>query len=406
MLGLGRVVASPQSGQRRQIVVFATATLFYWAALYLYVPILPVYSQSMGASLVVVGLVVAAYGFSQLLLRIPIGLASDRWGRRKPFCVAGLLVASAGCVVLIAAPTPDWLVIGRGIVGISAAAWVTITVMFSDWFPSEQVPGAMALLVFLSGMGQLVSTGIGGRIADVYGWKSPFFVALVMGIIGAAILLLVPEERSTRASSPGWARMVEVGTAPRLLRVSAIGAMLQFFFWATTYAFVPIYANELGASRTTLGLLTSGALIPYTIAAYAVSRWIGRWGALRCAMIGLILCAVSAGVVPAIHDVLLLGLSQALGGLGRGFTMPVLLGLSIQSVAPAEKATAMGVFQAVYAIGMFLGPATAGVIAETLGLTDAFLISAVMCVAGLGLLAVERGRSVRRSALEDSREKI
>ena len=390
MLGLGREIATPESGRRRQMFVFAIATLFYWAALYVYVPILPVYSQSMGASLVVVGLVVAAYGFSQLILRIPIGLASDRLGRRKPFCVAGLFVASAGCVVLIFAPTPYWLIIGRGIVGISAATWVTITVMFSDWFPPERVPGAMALLTFLSGVGQMVSTGVGGRIADAYGWKSPFFVGVAMGIVGAAILMLVPEERSTRKSSPSWARMVRVGTAPRLLRISLIGALLQFFFWATTYAFVPVYANELGASRTTLGLLTSGALVPYTIAAYAVSRWIGKWGALRCATVGLVLCGMSAGVVPAIHDVLLLGISQALGGLGRGLSMPVLLGLSIQSAAPAEKATAMGVFQAVYAIGMFLGPAMAGVIAEALGLTDAFLICALMCVAGIGLLAVER----------------
>ena len=190
--------------------------------------------------------------------------------------------------------------------------------------------------------------------------------------------------------------MVKVGTEPSLLRVSLIAALLQFFFWATTYAFVPIYANQLGALRTTLGLLTSGALVPYTFAALAVSRWIGRWGAIRCATLGLILCGVSAGVVPAIHDVVLLGLSQAVGGLGRGLSMPVLLGLSIQSVTPSEKATAMGVFQAVYAIGMFLGPATAGVIAEALGLGDAFLISGLMCVAGLGLLEVEqRARSLK-----------
>jgi len=390
MLTPGRTLAIPRLSHRRPAVLFAAATLFYWGALYVYVPILPVYSQSLGASLIVVGLVVAAYGFSQLCLRIPIGLVSDRWGRRKPFCVAGMLVASAGCVVLVLAPSPFWLVIGRGIVGISAATWVTITVMFSDWFPSDRVPGAMALLTFLSGLGQMVSTGIGGRLADAAGWKSPFLLGIVFGLIGAGMLLLVPEERSVRQSVPGWARMIAVGTSPRLLRVSLAGALLQFFFWATTYAFVPIYAHDLGASRTVLGLLVSGALVPYTVAAFAVSRGVGRWGALRCATVGLALCAASAIVVPGIHDLLLLGVSQAVGGLGRGLCMPVLLGLSIQSVAPAEKATAMGVFQAVYAIGMFLGPASAGVIAESLGLTDAFFVSGLMCIVGVGVLVLER----------------
>lgn len=390
MLITGYAAASRPLSRRRSVILFATATLFYWAALYVYVPILPVYSQSMGASLVVVGLVVAAYGFSQLCLRIPIGLASDRWGRRKPFCVAGLLIASVGCLVLIVAPTPYWLVIGRGIVGISAATWVTITVMFSDWFPSERVPNAMALLTFLSGLAQMISTAIGGRVADSIGWQAPFVLGVFFGVIGAAMLAVIPEERTTGKASPSWSRMVRVGTEPRLLKVSLAGALLQFSFWATTYAFVPIYAHDLGASRTVLGVLTSGALVPYTLAALAVSRWGSRVGGVRSATIGLLLCAVSTVVVPGIHDVLTLGLSQAVAGLGRGLSMPVLLGLSIQRIAPSEKATAMGVFQAVYAIGMFLGPATAGLIADSLGLTAAFSISALMCLAAIVMLGLER----------------
>lgn len=390
MLILDRAKITTRFSGRRPVILFATATLFYWAALYFYVPILPVYSQSLGASLVVVGLVVAAYGFSQLVLRIPLGLASDRLGRRKPFCVAGLLIASAGSVVLVLAPTPEWLVIGRAIVGISAATWVTITVMFSDWFPSERAAGAMALLTFLSGVAQMVSMAIGGRIADTLGWQSPFILSVVCGVIGAGLLVVVPEERIVRKAAPSWTRMLKVGTESRLLRVSIVGALLQYFFWATTYAFVPVYASDLGASRTALGLLTSGALIPYVVAAFAVSRWVGRWGAMRCAAIGLVLCGISAIVVPGIHDVVVLGFSQALGGLGRGMVMPVLLGLSIQSVAPAEKATAMGVFQAVYALGMFLGPASAGIIAASLGLTGAFVVSALMCAIAVGVLVAER----------------
>lgn len=392
MLSLLRPVAISNQAHGRAIVLFAVATLFYWSSLYVYVPILPVYAQSLGASLVVVGLVVAAYGFSQLILRIPIGLASDRLGRRKPFCVAGLLFASAGCVVLLLAPGPLFLIVGRAIVGISAASWVTITVMFSEWFSARQVAGAMALLTFLSGLAQMTSMSIGGRLADVFGWHSPFLVGGLLGVIGALILAAVPEQRPSTDSIPSWTRMIQVGTEPWLLRVSLIGALLQFYFWATTYAFVPVYAHDLGATRTALGLLTSGALVPYTLAALAVSRWVGRWGAVRTATLGLVLCALSAAAVPAIHQLLLLGLLQAVGGLGRGLSMPVLLGLSIESVDPSEKATAMGVFQAVYAVGMFLGPASAGLIATWLGLTAAFLIAATICLVGAGLLLAERRR--------------
>jgi predicted MFS family arabinose efflux permease len=82
----------------------------------------------------------------------------------------------------------------------------------------------------------------------------------------------------------------------------------------------------------------------------------------------------------------LLALTQAVVDLGRGLAVPVLMGLSIQTVAADEEATAMGVFQAVYALGMFIGPASAGVVAQILGLDGAFFLSAVVGVLSAAIL--------------------
>ncbi|MER3405867.1 MAG: hypothetical protein C4289_12510, partial [Chloroflexota bacterium] len=74
----------------------------------------------------------------------------------------------------------------------------------------------------------------------------------------------------------------------------------------------------------------------------------------------------------------LLLMVQALGGLGRGVAFPSLMGASLAAVTPRERGTAMGVFQAVYALGMTLGPATAGVIADRLGVSGALWISGLV----------------------------
>jgi MFS family permease len=366
----------------------AISTLFYWAAMYVYVPILPVYAQSFGASLGVVGLVVSAYGFSQLVLRIPIGVASDRFGWRKPFCIAGCLVGSLSCVSLLLAPSAGWLVVGRGIAGMSASFWVVIAVAFSDYFDPKQATRAMAQLTALSGLAQLVSTLTGGWLADAVGPSAPFVLGIGFGLIGAALLWGVPETRKVRVSTPSWSRMFKVGTSSAVLKIGIVAAMLQFASWATTYTFVPLYAHSLGASSTILGILTTGALVPYTMAAFGVSRWASLNRARSLAIAGLVLCAVVTAMAPAIQNVTLLGLSQALGGLGRGITLPILMGLSIAKVAPEEKATAMGVFQAVYAVGMFLGPASAGLVAQAVGLGGAFVLSALICLVGAMILSV------------------
>jgi predicted MFS family arabinose efflux permease len=54
------------------------------------------------------------------------------------------------------------------------------------------------------------------------------------------------------------------------------------------------------------------------------------------------------------------------------------MGLAIQGIPKAEKATAMGFFQAVYAIGMFLGPASGGFIGDIFGLRGVFFCAGIV----------------------------
>jgi MFS family permease len=71
-------------------------------------------------------------------------------------------------------------------------------------------------------------------------------------------------------------------------------------------------------------------------------------------------------------------LVQALGGFGRGMVMPSLMALAIRSAREEERASWMGVFQAVYGLGMFLGPALSGFLGEWLQLNGVFLITGVL----------------------------
>jgi len=89
-------------------------------------------------------------------------------------------------------------------------------------------------------------------------------------------------------------------------------------------------------------------------------------------------------------------LLQAVNGFGRGISYPFLMGLSIRDVPSQDRATAMGVFQGVYAVGMFVGPVTAGAVADAVGVTGAFIlagtVSMVAAVAGLWALQSHSAR--------------
>ena len=100
-------------------------------------------------------------------------------------------------------------------------------------------------------------------------------------------------------------------------------------------------------------------------------------------------------VVPSLDPVFGLGVSQAIGGFGRGIESALLMTLAVLAVVPSQRATAMGMYQAVYAIGMITGPVVAGLVADSVSINAVFYLSTAVAVAG-GVL-VFLGRIPRKT---------
>ncbi|MBI3974642.1 MAG: MFS transporter [Chloroflexi bacterium] len=382
----GRTLALPSSivGSRG---LFQAGNLLYWLALYFYVPILPVYAKGMGASLTLVGIVLSAYGVMQLLLRIPTGVASDVAGRRKPFVLAGLALTVAGAVGFLWAPSPEYLVIARAITGLAACAWVAITVMYSGYYPPSAAASAIGLMGLTNGLGQVMATWTGGLAADAYGWQAPFVLSTVAGTAGLALMALCHEPRSEMRATPvTWRRIWSVGTSRTLLFVSILSAINTYATFTTVFGFVPVYAKELGASAAQLGLLTAMSVVPSTLAQPLTAR-LARWIGFRATIFGgLALTGAMTAIIPLTQSIPALAASQIAGGAGRGLLGASFMSLAILGVAQRERATAMGVYQAVYAIGMFLGPLVGGVVGERFGLGAVFVSTGLLSL-GAGIAA-------------------
>jgi predicted MFS family arabinose efflux permease len=74
------------------------------------------------------------------------------------------------------------------------------------------------------------------------------------------------------------------------------------------------------------------------------------------------------------------------------------MGLALQSVEPEARASAMGVFQSVYAVGMTLGPIFSGAIARWWGINSAYLSTGVLLV--LAILVAALFLCTKRSCVE------
>jgi MFS family permease len=371
-------------GKRAALIPFIVAVFLYWVSLYLYTPTLPTYVRSKADNLAMVGAVLSMYGLWQAVVRLPLGVASDWVGRRKPFILAGFALAALGPWVLGSARGVDGLLIGRSITGLGAGTWVPMVVLFSSLFPPKEAVRASALLTMVGSAARVLATALTGTLNRVGGYPLAFFLAAGAAVL--AFLVLLPTREVRRPpQTPSIKGILAVSGRRDVLLPSLLSMVGQYANWGATFGFVPIMARQLGATDISNSLLMSMNLTVVTagnLLATAIVRRIGTrrlvytsYGFMAAGLLGLALS-------PSLPWIFACQFSL---GVAQGLNYPVLMGLSIRDVGEAERTTAMGFHQAVYAIGMFAGPALSGVLAEAMGMRPMFGVTAFACLA-LGLL--------------------
>ncbi|NOZ29502.1 MAG: MFS transporter [Chloroflexi bacterium] len=379
-------VATPaMTGARRlTLTLYIIAVFLYWIALYLYVPTLPVYTASKTDNLALVGVVLSMYGLWQAIIRLPLGITADWLGRRKPFIIGGFALAGLGAWTMGSADNVNGLILGRAITGLAAGTWVPLVVVFSSLFPPEEAVRASAMLTLIGSVGRMLATGITGSLNNLGGYSLPFFLAAGAAVLAILIVLPAREERRSRRR-PSIKGIGHLITRRDVLLPSVLSAVAQYANWAATFGFIPILARQLGATDVMLSMLTSMNIAVLTLGNLTATAIVKRIGARRLVYISFLLLAVGIGGAALAPTLPLVFAAQFCIGMSMGIGYPVLMGLSIQNVEDAERTTAMGLHQAVYAIGMFSGPGLSGTIADAIGIRAMFGITAGVALA-LGVL--------------------
>lgn len=163
-------------------------------------PIVPMLSQSMGASASAVGLALSAFGASRLALNVPVGMAADRYGR-KPLLVGGALVNAIGMAGSGLAHDMNWFTLSRVCAGAGNAAYLgTAQVYLSDIADSPRRARFLAANHAALLCGVSLGPAIGGLCAEMFGLSAPFLAVSALAIASAATSAALLREPMTAVS--------------------------------------------------------------------------------------------------------------------------------------------------------------------------------------------------------------
>ena len=380
-----------------------TAIFLFWFSVYTYPSFLSSYvGNTLKAGSVMVGIIVGSYGFTQMVIRLPLGIFSDIIRKRKIFVQLGFvasMIGSAGFAVVTlfdAQPTPALAaaaLVCRGMAGVCASTWVAFSVLYSEAYPPEETGAAMSRIAFPQMSSQVIAMLAGAYLMNCLGEIWAFLLATAAGAAGLAVISRVDDIPPAPGRGITLRGLIEVAKDKGLITGTLLATMYQLVAWATVQGFVQNWAGEhvSGFSGSMLGWLSFAFLLPNTlISRISGGKLAGRFGRGKVMCAGFGCVALACCLYPFARIPALLFINQAIFGTGTGMIQPLTMALAIQDISAEKRGAAMGMYQAIYGMGMFVGPVLAGAVIDAFtngaGTASGYMANFFMC-GGVSLLA-------------------
>lgn len=364
--------------------LFMLVSFLLWFPQFMYVPTLSPYMEHTGIPYSFIGVILGSYGLTQLLFRLPIGITSDIIKSRKPFILFGMFISMLSCFIFLTMDGAGWLLFARALAGLAAASWVAFTVLYPIYFSEDKVHVAMGSISFIVVLAQFLGMSFSGYIVEEWGWKAPFWIGSVFSVIGWGLAFFIYEPKNKKVSEPIKLKgLIHIIREPSLLKVSLLSILAHSIIFSTMFGFTSTFALQTGFEASEIIWIVAAFMVPHAIATLFMGNVIiPRLGEGKSLVAAFLLVTIATMLIPFAQLKNIFLVIRGLQGFSLGMIFPLLLGMSIQSIKPAKRATAMGAYQSIYAIGIFVGPFLAGMVNSQFGLASGFYFAG-----GLGMIA-------------------
>jgi MFS family permease len=328
-----------------------------------------------------IGLAMGIYGLTQAMLQIPLGIASDRLGRKRVI-IFGLLIFALGSLVAGSADTLMGVLAGRALQGAGAVS-AAVTALLADLTRDVVRTKAMALVGASIGLMFALSLVVSPVIAAHIGLSGLFVLTAVLALLGTAVVVWgVPAEPEVhKDAARGGLR--QVLSSPALLRLN-IGVFVLHAVQLAMWVAIPAFLVQAGLGKDEHWQIYLPAVLGSFLLMGGVFT-LERRGHLRAvflsaiALIALVQVAllwVSSGA-PSVMCLAWLLFAFFCGFNVLEATQPSL----VSRIAPASsRGAAMGVYNTLQSLGFFAGGVMGGQLVKSYGTQGLFLTCAALMV--------------------------
>lgn len=355
---------------------------FFWYAQYIYIPYQTPYLTAIHMTTNFIGMVVSAYGVSQLFLRIPVGLLANVKEKHKIFIVLGSFLAGFASIIRLIQPTGWGFLIGNIISGFASAMWISFMVLFMGFYPKSKKSYATSLIIMVNNLGIFLAFLSSTLLFEYFGMQFICLLSCLSGFIAfiLAFRLKYPERIHHNFE---YHNLLNVFFDRKLLFFSLLALIQQGIQMSTTMSFTNQILSGLGASSSLIGLSS----IIYMLASVlfgkvGASNLVNKLSISTWIILSFMLLALYCILIPQSSSPYAILLLQIIPGMGTGILFSFLTFEATSTIPAYARSAAMGLFQAIYALGMTLFPVIVGYVSLRYSMRIAYLILAIMAILG------------------------
>ncbi len=183
----------------------------------------------------------------------------------------------------------------------------------------------------------------------------------------------------------------------RLLLPLYLGVAVGPLNTSGAFNLIPVFSDDFGISLSLAGMAVTIYMLPFVISQVASGAVTQMLGPRQALLVGFLIFSTSCLIAAVAPSFPLFLAARAVQGLGGGLILPVSMAMAAEQVPSNRTATAIGSIQAAFALGLALGPVTAGLFAGQLDWRGFYLFLAVAGVIAGGVVAIAYPSRVRRA---------
>ncbi len=322
-----------------------------------------------------IGLAMGMYGLTQAVLQLPLGMASDKFGRKKVIYL-GLAVFAAGSFMAAAATSLEMLVLARAIQGAGAVS-AAVTALLADLTREEVRTRAMAMIGLSIGLTFSASLILSPLLAKWIGVSGLFVLTGVLTLLAIAVVAWVtPEPVKSKLHEDAQAQPARIGEVladTQLLRLDfgifALHAAQMALFVTLPFAMVALGLPKADHWQVYLPATLAGLVLMVPLIIIGETR-----NKLKQVFVGGIACIAAAqlGLLFGLHSMVVITACLIVYFIGFN-VLEASLPSIVSKIAPSElKGTAMGIYNTAQSVGLFVGGAAGGVLFQHYGFSGVF----------------------------------